>query len=77
MRCDCCGKRKCFLESYEDIVFEDRKLHICVKCSTLIYKYRDAVEAKLETRESLKSEIESRMKPNSYQFKKWFDYKFR
>ena len=72
MRCDCCGKRKCWLESFEDIKAEDETLHICVKCSTLVYKIRDAVKLSQENKTTLISELESRMSKNSSAFNKWF-----
>lgn len=75
MRCDCCGKRKCWLESFEDINADNKVLHICVKCSTLVYKIRDAEKSKQDLKQSLIAELESRMIANSTDFKKWFSDK--
>ena len=46
MRCDCCGKRKGWLEAYEAIFADETTLHVCVKCSSLLYKLRYSVDQK-------------------------------
>ena len=75
MRCDCCGKRKCILESFEDIHYEKKTLHVCVKCSTLIYKIRDAYNSKQANLPDLIEALEKRESPTSTEFKKWFSEK--
>ncbi len=75
MRCDCCGKRKCWLESFEDINAGNKVLHLCVKCSTLVYKIRDVEKSNQDLKKSLIAELESRMSENSSDFKKWLDDK--
>ncbi len=75
MRCDCCGKRKCWLESFEDINAGNKVLHLCVKCSTLVYKIRDVEKSTQDLKKSLIAELVSRMSENSSDFKKWLDDK--
>ena len=42
MKCDCCGKKKGLLESFEKVKTEHGNLNLCVTCSNLLYKIRDA-----------------------------------
>ena len=41
-KCSNCGRMRKPLESYENIIDGDTTYHICVDCSKLIYKIRDA-----------------------------------
>ena len=38
MKCSCCGRKRRFLESFEEL---GTGLNICVDCSKLLYKYQD------------------------------------
>lgn len=72
MQCDCRGKRKLPFESFEDIEFEGKRLHICVKCSRLVYKIREVSECEPENVLPLISKLKKRTRSDSNDFKKWF-----
>ena len=42
MNCSCCGRKKKLFESYETI---DNNINICIDCSQLLYRIRDASNA--------------------------------
>ena len=42
MRCDCCGRRKGFFESFAVVKNGDLALNLCARCNDLAYKTRDA-----------------------------------
>ena len=76
MKCDCCGKRKCLFETYEDINYQNTTLNICVKCSTLVYKIRDAIkENQLDKKNALVAELNKRMCKESSAFNNWLHSK--
>ncbi len=72
MQCDCCGKRKLPFESFEDIEFEGKRLHICVKCSRLVYKIREVSECEPENVLPLISKLKSAPEVIQTTSKKWF-----
>ncbi len=73
MKCDCCGKRKCWLEAFEDIENKDETLHVCVKCSTLLYKIRYASKnGDIKEYDSSIASMKKRMLKASSGFKEWF-----
>lgn len=72
IKCNCCGKRKRFLESFEEITIGTDVLYICKKCSTIIYKIRDAVKYDQDNKDTLIAVLEERMCKDSFEFKKWF-----
>lgn len=41
-RCDCCGRRKKFFESFAHLQTDNESLWLCVDCNDLLYKMRDA-----------------------------------
>ena len=74
MKCDCCGKKKRWREAYEDIVFEDNKLHVCVNCSTSLYKLRyEANNGDERTYKEALDNFKKGMSNPSDGFIKWFD----
>ena len=72
MRWDCCGKKKCLLESYERIKFQPENLNVCAKCGALLYGLRDAARQNdtQKYNDTLKA-IESKMINSSVAFQSW------
>lgn len=50
MKCDCCSKKKGFLESFARITEKGNEINLCVKCNDLAYKVRDAKKENDETK---------------------------
>ena len=71
MRCDCCGRRKRLFESYEKV---EPNINVCVECSTLLYKIRDAEEAgKREETLNIESKLKKKMTNKATrEFEKWY-----
>ena len=68
MKCACCGKKKKFLESFEEL---EKDINICVDCSKVLYKYQDAVKEKnAEDSKKLLDKIEGKKSEKS--FIEWF-----
>lgn len=68
MKCACCGKKKKFLESFEEL---EKDINICVDCSKVLYKYQDAIKEK-NVEESKKLLDEIKNKKNEKMFSEWF-----
>lgn len=74
MRCDCCGKRKGLLESFERIQTKYGELNLCVTCSNLLYKIRDTARDKdKDGYEACCNELEKRAKKETPLFAKWLN----
>ena len=72
MRCDCCGKKRCLFESFEKIKYQPQDLFVCVKCSTTLYKLRDAAKDNDKDQyDKLIQEIESKMTHSTDAFREW------
>lgn len=77
--CACCGKEKELLESFEEL---EKDVNICVDCSKLLCKYKDAVKKKNEEdSKKLLDEIkgkksENKGKKSKKVFDDWF-FKFQ
>ncbi len=68
MKCACCGKKKKFLESFEEL---EKDINICVDCSKVLYKYQDAIKEKnAEEADKLLDEIKGKKSEKS--FVEWF-----
>lgn len=42
MKCECCGRNKKVFESFESVKYGSTIINICVSCSKILYKLRDA-----------------------------------
>lgn len=74
MKCDCCAKKKRMLESYEEIRFDNKKLHFCVKCNTDLYNMKDLYKAnKTDEYEERKKVIDKKKEKCSEDFNAWYD----
>lgn len=74
MKCDCCGKKKGLLESFEKVKTEHGNLNLCVTCSNLLYKIRDAAhDENQDEYNALLDELRIRSKNETPAFEKWFD----
>lgn len=68
MKCACCGKKKKFLESFEEL---EKDINICVDCSKVLHKYQDAIKEKnAEEADKLLDEIKGKKSEKS--FVEWF-----
>lgn len=73
MKCECCGKLKMPLESFEDITDGSNKYSVCVKCSNLLYHIRHSMRTNdVQNKEKYCFEIENRMKKGANTFKDWY-----
>ncbi len=45
-KCARCGKRAGFRKSYEKIKYSGYEFYLCVDCSQIAYKMKDAIKAK-------------------------------
>ena len=69
MKCSCCGRKRRFLESFEEL---DTKLNICVDCSKLLYKYQDYMkEHNLEDAAKILDSIKG--KKHTKEFEVWLN----
>ena len=69
MNCSCCGKKRRFLESFEEL---DTDISICVDCSKLLYKYQDYMkEQSFENAEEVLETI--KRKKYSKEFETWLE----
>ena len=74
MNCDCCLKKKRFLESYEAIKTDRGTMNLCVDCTNLVYKIRDDYKAKdKEKYEKNLKELKKRGKKAKPIFSLWLD----
>ena len=72
--CECCGKREGLGKSHERITFKNTSFHLCVDCSQIIYKMKDAVTDKNQTlANELAQSFISIPKSPSESLKNWFN----
>ena len=75
MKCDCCSKRRGLFESFTNLKTNDGVLHICVKCSTLVYIIRDDLKDNDPKLKDHLAELEKRETKDATAFKKWLNTK--
>ena len=73
MVCDCCGKRRGFLESFVPYDHKDSKVNLCVHCNEMIYTVRDAIlKEDVDKLNAFLTNIGSLKEKNSPVFADWW-----
>lgn len=75
MKCDCCGRKKKLMESFEDV---GRGGNICKECSDLLYRIHDAFSEKDadEYNKNVNLVKACFVKGCSNEYKRWFEEDF-
>ena len=77
--CQRCGKREKRGKCHERVNYKDNIFYLCVDCSQIAYKIKDAVTSRDSSRaDDLVRDFSSLPKPSNEVLSNWFDdYKLR
>lgn len=75
MKCDCCGRKKKIMESFENL---GKGGNVCKECSDLLYRIHDAVVEKNKEdyanySEQVRKDFE---KTSNKEFEQWFEKEY-